>query len=416
MVSSSKTSGEPLRTKRANNQPGAIVLGGNFVGLGVVRLLGMRGIETWVYDTDPSKCIAQFSRYTGRFVASKEPFHDLLLNEGRRHQLDGWVLIPVTDEYVELLSTHHQSLSSIYRVSTAPPEVTRFALDKRLTYSKAAELGIATPWTSVGGTPAELHANLRYPVILKPAINHHFFPLTNIKALLVERPADLAQRFEQMAQYIPTEEILIQECIPGGGESQFSLCAICKDGRAYATLVAQRRRQYPIVFGNASTFVQTIDQPVVEAQGRRFLENIGFNGIAEVEFKFDSRDSKYKILDVNMRPWGWHTLGKGAGIDFAYLLWQQMLGSDIPQINTPRAASWCREITDIVAIAKSPNRWVEIKTLLTAARKGQLTAATFSFRDPVPFLSELALWTSAGLSRQRKARKFLQLDPAGPQP
>ena len=170
------------------------------------------------------------------------------------------------------------------------------------------------------------------------------------------------------------------------------------------------------MFGNASTFVQTVDQPVVEAQGRRFLEAIGFNGIAEVEFKFDSRDSKYKILDVNTRAWGWHTLGKRAGIDFAYLLWQQMLGSDIPHVDAPRAASWCREITDIVAIAKSANRWVEIKALLTAARKGQLTTATFSVTDPVPFLSELALWASAGVKRQRKARKFVQFDPAGSQP
>jgi D-aspartate ligase len=415
MIGTSKTRTAPLGTERPNNRPGAIILGGNFVGLGLVRLLGMRGIETWVYDTDASKCIAQFSRYTGRFVASKEPLHELLLSEGRRHQLDGWVLFPVTDEYVELLSTHRESLSSIYRVSTAPLEVTRFALDKRLTYSKAAELGIPTPRMSIGN-PAGLHADLRYPVVLKPAINHHFFPQTNVKALLVERPSDLNQRFEQMAQYIPAEEILIQECIPGGGESQFSFCAICNEGRAYATLVAQRRRQYPVVFGNASTFVQTVDQPIVEAQGRRFLENIGFNGIAEVEFKFDSRDSTYKILDVNTRAWGWHTLGKRAGIDFAYLLWQQMRGSEIPHINAPRAASWCREITDIVAIAKSANPWVEIKALLTAARKGQLTAATFSVRDPVPFLSELALWMSAGVSRQRKARKFVQFDPAGSRP
>jgi len=83
---------------------------------------------------------------------------DVLLREGRLHRLDCWVLFPVADEYVEILSANHQTLSSIYRVTTAPPEVTKFALDKRLTYGHAAELGISTPWTSIGSSLADLEA------------------------------------------------------------------------------------------------------------------------------------------------------------------------------------------------------------------------------------------------------------------
>jgi len=81
-------------------------------------------------------------------------------------------------------------------------------------------------------------------------------------------------------------------------------------GQGYATLVARRTRQYPLDFGNASSFVETIDQPVVEADGRKWLENVGFDGMAEVEFKFDPRDGKYKILDVNMRAWDGIPWGK----------------------------------------------------------------------------------------------------------
>jgi len=398
--------------KTDRNQPGAIVLGGNFVGLGIVRSLGARGIPVWVFDADRSKSIAQFSRYTTRFVETKEPIADVLLREGRQHRLDGWVLFPVTDEYVEILSANHQTWSSIYRVTTAPLEVTKFALDKRLTYSRAVELGIAAPWTSVGNSLADLEAEgIPYPVILKPAINHHFFPQTNIKALPAETRPELERGFAQMSRYIPPDEILVQERIPGRGENQFSFCAICKDGRVNASLVAQRKRQYPVDFGNASTFVETMIQPVVEAAGRQFLESIGFDGIAEVEFKFDPRDQKYKILDVNPRTWGWHTLGKAAGMDFAYLLWQQAVGLPIAPVVTHHRAAWVREITDFVAIAKSSNRPAEIKQLLRAVFSGNLTAATFSFMDPLPFFAEFVLWISSGLSRQRKAKDFLQLDP-----
>jgi D-aspartate ligase len=403
-----------MSTKK--NRPGAIVLGGNFVGLGIVRSLGARGIPVWVIDADRSKSIAQFSRYTTRFLEVKDSVTEVLLREGREHNLNGWVLFPVADEYVELLSTNREALSSIYRVTTAPLEVTKFALDKRMTYRKAEELGIAAPWTAVGNSIADIEAaGVPYPVILKPAINHHFFPQTNIKALPADNPSELQRGFAHMSQYIEPSEILVQERIPGGGENQFSFCALCKNGHAYASLVAQRRRQYPVDFGNASTFVETTKQSVVEAAGRKFLESIGLDGLVEVEFKFDPRDGKYKILDVNPRTWGWHTLGKAAGMDFSYLLWRQSIGLPVVPINGHRDAAWIREITDFVSIAKSRNRMAEITRLLNALRSGRLTSGTLSFLDPVPFFAEFALWISSGLSRQRKAKKFLQLRPLGVQ-
>ena len=396
------------------NRPGAIVLGGNFVGLGIVRSLGAHGIPTWVFDADRSKSIAQFSRYTSRFIETKEAITDVLLTMGRHHQLNGWVIFPVADDYVEIVSANREALSSIYRVTTPAVEVTKFALDKRLTYRRAEELGIATPWTAVANSLAELAAHgIPYPVILKPAINHHFFPQTNIKALAVETPEELARGFAQMSAFIPSNEILVQERISGGGGNQFSFCALCKDGKVSASLVAQRRRQYPIEFGNASTFVETTNEPAVEEAGRRFLESIGLDGLAEVEFKLDPWDGKYKILDVNLRAWGWHTLGRAAGMDFPYLLWRQAVGVPDAPVDKPHKAAWIREITDIVAIAKSRNRMAELKTLLKALNSGKITSATFNLLDPVPFFAEFALWVSSGLSRQKKAKDFLQSVPTG---
>jgi D-aspartate ligase len=367
-----------------------------------------------VIDTDRSKSIAQYSRYTKRFIASREPVHELLLREGKLHNLQGWVLFTGTDDYVEVLSKHRDALSAIFRVTTPPLAVTKFALDKRRTYRRAAELGIAAPWTWFGETLADLpEADIPYPVILKPAVNHHFFPQTNLKALAADDSAELSRAFAQMTQYIPPSEILIQERIPGNGENQFSYCGICDHGRVSVSLVAQRRRQYPIEFGNASTFVETTSQPEIESGGRTFLESIGFDGMGEVEFKFDPRDGKHKILDVNSRPWGWHTLGQAAGVDFSYVLWRQKVGLPAAALQKLRPAAWVREITDAVAILKAQDRGSEIKRLLRAMQHRKFICATFSFSDPVPFFAELALWLGAGFSRQKKAKEFLRLQPIG---
>ena len=392
--------------------PGAIVLGGNFVGLGVARSLGRKGVRVWVIDADRQKSIAQFSRYTEKFIECKGSVPKLLLKIGREHQLDGWVVFPASDEYVEMLSFHYDNLSPIYRLAAPRSEVTQFALDKRLTYGRAAELGIDAPWTFSGRSVAEAGAqHPPFPLILKPALNHHFFPHTNVKALPADNLSELKQRFSQMAGYIAPEEILVQERIPGGGENQFSYCALCHDGRVLGSLVALRRRQFPVEFGNASTFVQTVDQPVVEAAGRRFLESIHYDGIGEVEFKFDPRDHKFKILDANLRPWGWHTLGIAAGIDFVWLLFQQKIGVPVAPVAATRRASWVREITDLVALLKYPSTLGEIRKLVSAFFSGKFTLATFSFTDPRPFFAELYLFAASGISRQQRARQVLQQEP-----
>jgi D-aspartate ligase len=397
--------------------PGAIILGGNFLGLGIARSLGRRGIPVWVIDADKSKSIAQFSRYTKRFIVTTEPAHEVLLRESKLHDLEGWVLFCGGDDYVEELSTHREALSKIFHVTTPSLEVTRFALDKKRTYARAAELGVAAPWTWSGNSLLNLpEGSIPYPVILKPAVNHHFFPQTNLKALAANNAAELHAGFAQMSRYIPAFEILVQERIPGNGENQFSFCAICSSGKVTEALVARRRRQFPIDFGNASTFVETTEQPVVEAGGRSFLESIGFDGMGEVEFKYDTRDGKYKILDVNSRPWGWHTLGQAAGVDFSYLLWRQRVGLPAMPAAKRRPAAWIREITDAAAILKAYNRPAEIKVLLQAMQSRRLTFATFSFRDPVPFFAEIVLLLTAGSSRQNKAKDFLRKEVAEPLP
>jgi predicted ATP-grasp superfamily ATP-dependent carboligase len=137
------------------------------------------------------------------------------------------------------------------------------------------------------------------------------------------------------------------------------------------------------------------------------VESIGFDGMVEVEFKFDPRDGKYKILDVNPRPWAWHRLSKAAGADFAYLLWKQKVGLDVSPIPALRRAAWIREATDLMAIVKSPDRTAEIKRLLKALLRGKISLATFKLLDSVPFFAELALWALRGVSRQKMANVFV---------
>ena len=84
-------------------------------------------------------------------------------------------------------------------------------------------------------------------------------------------------------------------------------------------IMARRARQHPMDFGHASTFAELVKIPEIQQIAEKFLSLIDYYGICEVEFIQDPRDGKYKLIEVNPRVWGWHTLAIAAGVDLPYL-------------------------------------------------------------------------------------------------
>jgi predicted ATP-grasp superfamily ATP-dependent carboligase len=160
--------------------------------------------------------------------------------------------------------------------------------------------------------------------------------------------------FRKAIRQIAPEEILIQEIIPGDGQQQYSYCAFFRDGEAHSSLVAKRIRQHPREFGRAATYVETIDSseaPVVEELSLRFLKDIDYYGLVEVEFKRDHRDGRFKLLDVNARTWGFHSIGGPAGVDFPYLLYADQTGEQVERGKGKAGVGWLRLVTDLPTVA-----------------------------------------------------------------
>jgi predicted ATP-grasp superfamily ATP-dependent carboligase len=114
--------------------------------------------------------------------------------------------------------------------------------------------------------------------------------------------------------------------------------------------MARRPRQHPMDFGHASTFAELVDIPEIQKISEKFLSLIGYYGIAEVEFMRHPQNGEYKLLEVNPRVWGWHTLASAAGVDLPYILYQDMIGEKI-EVHPPlKHIKWVRLITDIPTV------------------------------------------------------------------
>ena len=93
--------------RKSRDIPGAVVVGGDYQGLGIVRSLGRRGIPICILDDERS--ISRYSRYATygvRVPDLRDPNAavEALLDVAKRFDLKGWVLFPTRDELVATIS------------------------------------------------------------------------------------------------------------------------------------------------------------------------------------------------------------------------------------------------------------------------------------------------------------------------
>jgi D-aspartate ligase len=391
------------------------VLGSDFKALGVVRSLGRRGIACVVIDDLPRS--AWYSRYVRkRFRWSGAmwgpAFVQFLVDLATNHGLRDWVLLPLQDEVVELVARSHASLSGPYRLVTQDWDRLRWAHDKRLVRQVAGELGIPYPRTWIPAGLDELaQMEITYPAIIKPAISIRLQYAIGRKVLPVHSRRELLEQYRFASSIIDPQVLMVQETIPGNGGNQFSVGAFCKDGQMVAALTARRTRQYPLDYGLASTFVEAIEIPELLEPARRLIARLGLSGLVEVEFKRDARDGADKLLDINLRPWGWHTLCIACGLDFPYMQYLDAMGERVEPVLPHYGPRWRRLVTDV------PAAWQEIRERITTPARylrslpGPTVASVMDLADPLPGVADLAVTLRRAVHRGRSGRAPLADEP-----
>jgi predicted ATP-grasp superfamily ATP-dependent carboligase len=184
---------------------------------------------------------------------------------------------------------------------------------------------------------------------------------------------------------------MIQEIIPGDGRCQYSMVAFCEEGDAIITMTARRRRQYPIDYGLSSSFVEAIEVPDIVEPARKLLRYMSVSGMVEVEFKYDQRDNQYKLLDINTRPWGWHTLCMACGLDFPYIQYKHVLGESATTITPHYGYQWMRLLTDIAAGLQEVQAGISTPLTYLRSLLGKTVFSVFDWRDPLPAIGDLVI-------------------------
>jgi D-aspartate ligase len=384
---------QPASTK--TKYVGALVMDADYRGLAIVRSLGRNGIPVWILKHG-DQLLATKSRYTRRVISwpgqREQEKVDFLLDLADRENVRGWILFPTEDESAALVARHHAILGKCFQLTTPPWNVFQWGYDKRLTYQLADNVAVNHPWTAYPANRQELLVTqYHYPVILKPAYRSCLNRFTAAKAWRIENRDQLLARYDEACTLAEPGTLMVQDLIPGGGESQLSYTALCQEGHPIASLTARRCRQFPMDFGRASTFVETVEDPEISKLATRLLRALQYTGIVEVEFKRDPRDGEAKLLDINLRVWGWHSLCGAAGVDYPYLLWLLTVGEPVPPTKPTIGMRWMRMSTDApTAIGEVLRGRLSLREYLRCL-SSPLAPAIYAADDPLPGILEIPL-------------------------
>ena len=96
-----------------------------------------------------------------------------------------------------------------------------------------------------------------------------------------------------------------------------------QDSKVTHWITCQKLRQFPINYG-ASVYTIQKQIPKLYEMGARFLEDIGFKGFAEIEFKKDKSTGEYYLIEINARTTNLNSLIYKVGINMPYLAYCEL--------------------------------------------------------------------------------------------
>ncbi|NQV26883.1 MAG: hypothetical protein HQ518_21245 [Rhodopirellula sp.] len=327
----------------SESTPLAVICGASATGLGVGRDLGRRGVSIVFADYEsfrPGFVSRYVSRGEAGIVARSEvDLIEKLIDLGRRQSRKP-VLFQTTDQMVLTVAENRQQLEPYFHIANSTrPGIADVVTDKKSFYELCVEHNVVSPRTVFPKTIDDalaVRSDFDFPVIIKPIHGHLWRERLKGRKLLTASTPD---QFEELVRKFADDiqDLMIQELIPGP-ESNLWIGGFYlrqSDGEPGAVFSGRKLRQHPPGFGSASLADACRNDDVVRLS-LSFLQKIGYRGVCGTEFKFDERDSQYKMVEVNPRQTLWFALIDAAGIPLNYYAYCDLAGLPLPGTGTLR--------------------------------------------------------------------------------
>lgn len=329
-------------------------------GVAPIRTLGRLGVSVHAVHSRMDDPAAR-SRYLHEVLewdfdaASTADSVEFLLEAGRR--IGGRPVLLVTHDLGQaLVSEHAEALGEVFTFPRQPPGLVKRLMSKRGLHELCAEHGVPTPSTAFPQTRAEARELLErstFPLILKPVDNVRFKARNGIPMYIAADASDAAAAYDRLED--PAwPNVMLQEYIPGPSSSVWVFTGYFdRHSELIFGAGGRKLRQYPIRTG-ITCFGDVRSDPEMELATARFVKALGYCGVFDCGYRFDARDGRYKLLDVNPRVGQNFRQCVGRdGLDVVRALYLDITGQPVPNDAPAEGRVWWVEKQDVHAAAQA---------------------------------------------------------------
>jgi len=314
------------------------------------------------------------------------------------------LLVSADDAASVFVDDHTEELSADYLLPSQPVGLARMLASKRGMHELCQAHGVPTPLSTFPESEQAVLTDAErvgFPAVLK-CINAADAPPSSPRVLIAHTREELIEAYRQM-ESPTTSNVMLQEYIPGAPEAvwmfngYFDAKSECKVG-----FTGKKIRQSPPYTG-ATTLGECLPNPTVYETTVRFMRAIGYRGILDIGYRFDRRDGRYKLLDVNPRIGGTFRLFVGEnGMDVLRALHLDLTGREVPASNLPNGRRWVVEPLDLTSSIIYARRHDLSLGGWARSFRGVREAAWFAPDDIGPFF---ALWPALVRHQTPNGRK-----------
>ncbi|MBD8015891.1 MULTISPECIES: carboxylate--amine ligase [Planococcus] len=243
-------------------------------------------------------------------LAEDSQFADILIDIAEKYRAPGktLLLIGTNDLYVRLIIENAKILREHYVFNYITEDLMNQLQVKANFYELCKVHGIETPTTFFydckSAEPFE--EEMMYPIIIKPSNGIEYSRNKfegQQKVYKVDSPKEMHNVIQQIKASGYSDELIIQDYIPGDDTFMWdSVIYANSKGKTQLVTFAQVVLQEHTVtaIGNYTALITRFDKEMM-VKLQNFLEAVGYTGFANFDLKYDARDKKFKVFEVNIR-------------------------------------------------------------------------------------------------------------------
>jgi predicted ATP-grasp superfamily ATP-dependent carboligase len=376
------------------SRPPVIILNLFYTGLGIARDLAGRGVRV-IGLSAHRRIFGNYTRFCDvRFSPNSQEEPEQLLQYllEAAPELQGSVIFPTRDADVLFMDRFRHELEPHYRLAIPPHDAFVRTVDKYSLVQVATQVGVPVPRTAVIARRedlADVNDDIGFPCVVKPVssvqwrVGDNWSRVGGRKAFRVDSAEQLRQEYERLQAVSP--ELLIQEMIPGPADQIVVLGGyVDEKSEPLGYFTARKLLQSPDDFGTGC-LVQSEPIPEIVDPTLKLWRALNYQGMAEVEYKYDPRDGHYKLIEINTRHWDQHQLGRASGINLTWAAYCHLTGRPAENMLKPvQRAQWVAEDTLLLhllgAVIRPQQRTPHLWQKLSRPRMYGISA----WNDPMP--------------------------------